>query len=356
MQDKYRIDSHKLIYHVDRVSDWLRGENVYPVYAEMSPSGACNHRCTYCGLDFMEYKARFLEAPVLKERLSEMGALGLKSVMYAGEGEPFLHKHMADIILHTKASGIDAAITTNGVLLRPEMADRILGHVTWIKVSINGATPETYAKIHRTSPGDFDRVISNMAYAARLKRDGGLACTLGMQLLLLPENRHEAALLAQTAKDIGLDYLVIKPYSQHPRSKTRLYEDISYSDCLQIANELKEIGDERFGVIFRIHTMRKWDEGRKSYDRCLALPFWTYIDAGGNVWGCSVFLGEEGFLYGNIYENTFKEIWEGQRRRESLRMVENELDASACRINCRMDEINRYLWELKHPPEHVNFI
>jgi hypothetical protein len=36
--------------------------------------------------------------------------------------------------------------------------------------------------------------------------------------------------------------------------------------------------------------------------------------------------------------------------------VEKKLDVSRCRVNCRMDEINRYLWDLKSPPEHVNFI
>ena len=98
--DKYRIDSHKLIYHIPRVYDWLKGENVYPVYMEVSPSGACNHRCLYCGLDFMGYKPNYLKADILKERLSELGNLGLKSIMYAGEGEPFLHPEMVSIIEH----------------------------------------------------------------------------------------------------------------------------------------------------------------------------------------------------------------------------------------------------------------
>ena len=69
--DKYRIDSHKLLYHVSRVNDWLEGKNVYPIYAEISPAGTCNHRCTYCALDFMEYQPRFLDKEMLKERLSE---------------------------------------------------------------------------------------------------------------------------------------------------------------------------------------------------------------------------------------------------------------------------------------------
>jgi len=354
--DKYGIDSHKLIYHVHRVHDFLKGKIIYPIYMEISPSGACNHRCSYCGLDFMEYKAKYLDTDILKSMLSELGKLGLKSIMYAGEGEPFLHRNMAEIIEHTNESKIDAAVTTNGVLLKKKIVDSILGFAKWIKVSINGATRETYAKIHRTSPEDFDKVIENMSYAAKVKKNNNYVCTLGMQLVLLPENSHEVLRMAALAKDIGMDYLVIKPYSQHPQSKTTCYSSIQYGDYEYLENELEKFNTDNFNVIFRISAMKKWDDGGRNYRRCLALPFWSYIDAGGNVWGCSVYLRDERFLYGNIYEQTFQEIWNGEKRMQSLRWVSEKLDTSQCRVNCRMDEINRYLWKLKFPPEHVNFI
>ena len=354
--DTYRIDSHKLMFHVSRVQRWLEGETIYPIYMEISPSGSCNHRCTYCGLDFMGYRKRFLETEILKARLTELGRLGLKSVMYAGEGEPFLHEDLPSLISHTRQSGIDAAITTNAVLFKPEYADEILSNSEWLKVSINGATPQTYVKIHRTRAEDFDTVISNMTYAAQRKREQNYTCTLGMQLLLLPENAHEAVRLAELARDIEMDYLVIKPYSQHPQSKTQKYQDLTYCQYQHLAEELELYNTESFRVIYRLNTMKKWDRGERDYDRCKALPFWSYIDAGGNVWGCSVFMEREEFLYGNIYENTFAEIWEGPKRAESLQWFDQKFDPSRCRINCRMDEINRYLWELKHPPAHVNFI
>lgn len=354
--DKYRIDSHKLLYHVPRVHKWLEGELIYPIYMEISPSGACNHRCTYCGLDFMAYEARYLDSAILKERLSEMARLGLKSVMYAGEGEPFLHKDIADIIRHTTSSGIDAAVTTNGVLLKKSLADQILGELEWMKISISAGTPETYAKIHRTKAADFEKVIDNLRYAVSLKQQHGYRCTLGMQLLLLPENQHEALKLAESAKDIGMDYLVIKPYSHHPQSHTERYKDIQYHEYQHLAEELAQYNSETFQVIFRVRAMQKWDDGARDYPHCLALPFWSYLDAGGNIWGCSVYLGDERFSYGNIYEQSFQAVWEGEKRLKSLQWVEHEFDAGSCRLNCRMDEINRYLWELKTPPAHVNFI
>lgn len=354
--DKYQVDDHKLMYHIPRVNSWIKGENIYPIYMEISPAGACNHRCVYCGLDFMKYTPRYLDTALLKERLSELVALGLKSVMYAGEGEPFLHSDMASIITHTKEAGIDAAVTTNGVLLTREAAEKALGNSKWIKVSIDGATEDTYRKIHRSKAGDFDRVIKNMTLAAKIRRDNRYNCVLGMQLLLLPENRDEAVPLAKLARDIGMDYLIVKPYSQHPQSKTTKYSPIKYSEYEYLADELAAFNNDRFNVVFRVNTMKRWDEGEKPYKRCFALPFWSYIDAGGNVWGCSVYLGDERFHYGNIHDSSFRDIWEGEKRSKSLRWASDELDASGCRINCRMDKVNKYLWDLKNPGEHVNFI
>ena len=105
-----------------------------------------------------------------------------------------------------------------------------------------------------------------------------------------------------------MDYLVIKPYSHHSLSKNRKYKDLKYGNDLDLAETLRSYDDDTFSVIFRSRTMENWDRGGHDYERCLALPFWSYIDAGGNVWGCSAYLGDDSFLYGNLYQNTFEEI------------------------------------------------
>ncbi|MCP4366305.1 MAG: radical SAM protein, partial [Planctomycetes bacterium] len=183
-----RIDSHKLMYHVSRVKQWLDGENVYPIYMEISPSGACNHRCTFCAFDYLDYKPQFIDKDALTRVLGELGQHGVKSIMYAGEGEPFLHKHMAELLVNSKKAGIDAAVATNGALLDEETAEGCLGALTWMRVSINAGIKETYTKIHRSRPGDFDLVIKNVSNAVRLKNKNNYDCTIGVQCILLPEN------------------------------------------------------------------------------------------------------------------------------------------------------------------------
>lgn len=354
--DSYGIDSHKLMFHPQRVAAWMAGEVIYPLYAEISPAGACNHRCTFCALDYLGYRPRFLDAALLKERLSEMAAGGVRSVMFGGEGEPLLHREIGGLIDHARGAGIDVAVTTNGVLLTEELFRQAGGSLSWLKVSINAGTPATYAAIHRTDAADFERVVAQLQAAVRIAGENGYSCTIGAQMILLPENAHEAEQLADICREIGLAYLVIKPYSQHGRSLTRVYEQLDYTVYLSLAKRLERFNDGHFRVIFRTNAMRKLDLHHRGYARCLALPFWAYIDSLGGVWGCSAHLGDERFCYGNIARQSFAEIWEGEKRRSSLAWVAEHLDPQTCRLACRMDEINRYLWELQHPGAHVNFI
>jgi radical SAM protein with 4Fe4S-binding SPASM domain len=355
--DVHRIDSHKLHLHPERVADWAAGRLVYPLYVEIAPAGACNHRCTFCAVDYIGYVVRFLDADLLKDRLAEMGRLGVKSVMYAGEGEPLLHKRLGEIIVHAKAAGIDNAITTNAVALTDRFAHEALPATTWIKASVNAGSRETYAKIHQTDEKDWDRVWKNLENAVKVRATIKAGCTLGAQMLLLPETLDTAADLARRCKDTGLDYLVIKPYSQHLMSLTHQYEGIDYRPHLHLAEQLEKLNEDGFQVVFRQHTMEKLADEDRHYSKCMATPhFWAYIMAHGDVYGCSAYLLDERFLYGNINTQTFEQIWTSERRRENQEFVEKALDISECRKNCRMDEVNRYLWELKHPGSHVNFI
>jgi len=182
---------------------------------------------------------------------------------------------------------------------------------------------------------------------------------LGSQILLLPENAAEVETLARICRDeIGLDYLVVKPYSQHSFSVTHVYENVNYQSYIGLKPQLDALNTERFNVVFRENTMKKHDEGAHRYTRCHATPaFWGYIMSTGAVYGCSAWLLDPRFDYGNINEKSFSEIWEGEVRRENFRYVREELDIRECRLNCRMDEVNRYLDRLvKRDVQHINFI
>ena len=364
--DKFRIDSHKLTYHPQRVAqfleagdDWAKAKHVYPIYVEVSPVGACNHRCTFCAVDYIGYESRMLDADSFSDRLAEMGELGVKSIMYAGEGEPLLHKRINDLVEATAKAGIDVAFTTNAVVLNDHFIERSLPLSSWVKVSINAGTAQTYARIHRTKERDFSRVTDNLKRAVAARRRHGWKCTIGAQALLLPENAAEMETLARLCRDeIGLDYLVIKPYSQHLLSDTRIYEDIDYTQYLGLEESLRALNSAEFNVVFRMNTIRKHIHDSDRYTKCNATPmFWAYVMANGDVYGCSAYLLDKRFCYGNLAERSFRSIWEGPEREAGFHFVRDGLNIEECRRNCRMDEANRYLYELKEGlVHHVNFI
>lgn len=353
MSDKIRMDSHKLMFHPKRVADWMEGKNIYPIELEIGLTNACNHRCIFCAVDYTGYQPKMLDFNVLKKNIPVFAEKGVKSIIYAGEGEPLLHKNAADIINLTKKSGIDAAMSTNGVLLTPEISRECLASLTWIRFSTAAITDSTYEKIHQCRQGDLAAVLKNMEEAVRVKRDQKASVTIGVQLLLLPDNKDEVVEMAKRLREIGVDYFTVKPFSQHPQSGNILQVD--YQEMLDVEKELKETATEDFKIYFRAHSMKKLAVQRE-YSQCLALPFMVYIDAKGNLWPCIVFMGKEELSYGNLYEESFKQIWEGDRRKRlTEQFLKMDLEKN-CRELCRLDEMNRYLNELKHPGGHVNFI
>lgn len=348
-----RIDSHKLIYHPQTVARWLSGENIYPIEIEISPSGACNHRCVFCALDYIGYQPNFLDKDIILRDISQMSKQGLKSVVCAGEGEPLLNRDMPGIANGIKACGVDVAMSTNGVLFTKEIASECLGTFTWIRFSVASLEEPSYSKIQRGKAGDLEKVKANLAEAVRVKKDRKLRTTLGVQCLLLPDNMRQLSDMARQLRDIGIDYLTVKPYYQNLHSKNTFHMD--YDALLELEQSLGQYTTENFAVYFRAAAMKKLRHER-NYRQCHGLPFMTHIDASGNVWPCVAHIGTDGFCYGNIYQHTFQEIWEGEQRQKVMQKL-NSLDINkVCMKACRLDEINQYLDKLKHPGEHVNFI
>ncbi len=368
-----KMDSaEKILYHKDWLNKWHKDPfSVFPIYIEITPAGFCNHRCIFCNFDFLGYKKITLPSRILKERVGEMASIGVKAIQYAGEGEPLLHPDMADIAIHTRNAGIEISMLTNGVFLTKKFVDKALSAFSWFQVSLDAATSATHAKIHQTSEKDFGKIIKNLENAVKVKNKNNFSCDIGVQMVFLPLNYHEAVPLTHLLKKVGIDYLTIKPYSHHSfrlGKKEDILGDFDYSRLFDLENELKEAAGHAMDVDFRKTYMAELQTGR-SYDRCLSVPMtWAYISADGAVYSCSGFLGDERFLLGNINEQTFEQIWFGEKRKQQIEMMKDFNAKKYCREGCRMKMTNKALLQIKNnelsdnvcisyePSRRVNFI
>ena len=349
---KIDVDSHKLIYHPERVAQWMNTGDCPPIYVEIGLTNRCNHRCIFCALDWMEKKPVFINADILKERLTEMRQYGLKSVMFAGEGEPLLHPRAAEIIEHAYNTGLDVSLSTNGVFFTPDIAERILPCLSWIRISVDAASPEVHLQIHKGKESDFLTIHSNIVEATRIKNTYQYSVTIGVQLVIIPENVSEIISFTRIFAESGVDNVQIKPYSQHPLSRNRFYLDPQ--SLAGIEEEVRSFNQENFQVLFRSGTIDRLLEER-NYDTCYGLSFYTLIEADGSVIPCNLFHENREYTHGNIIDHSFTDVWEGLQRKAVLNKLNDEGIVN-CREICRLDPVNRYLHTLKHPHPHVNFI
>jgi len=349
---KTLIDNHKLIYHPERVKEWKEREDCYPLYVEVGLTNVCNHKCLFCALDFLENGTEFIDKEIMLRTLNEMSKKGVKSIMFAGEGESILHKDVGLFCQEAKRLGLDISITTNGVPLTKEKMEQCLPNLSWIRFSVDSGSPENYALVHGTNSEDFYKVIENIKQCVEFKKENNLDVTIGVQFLMIPQNKGEAVKLAKMLKEIGVDNFQIKPYSKHPSSMNDLIIDSEEYNCIE--KELNQFSSDKFKILFRGATAERIEEGL-AYPECYGLPFFALIDAKGNVIPCNLFYGKSEFTYGNIYQNNFYEIWEGEKRKEVLSKLKI-CGVENCRHGCRLEVINRYLHRIKNPLGHDNFV
>lgn len=353
-----RIDSHKLLYHPQWVSDWLQYKPVYPLTVEVGLTNACNHRCIFCALDYRDNKQDYIDKDILCDTLSDMAKLGLKSVVLAGEGEPLLHPDYLYIARYCYDIGLSIGMSTNGVLLD----NQILNYLSWIRFSVGGYQ-DNYQVIHDTVGGQYTKAMSKIDHAVRYKHLHHLPVTIGVQTVLLDNNVDDIIPLARLLKELEVDYYTVKPFSKHPLSKCNF--DIDYKAMDNLGDVLLRMADDKFCVYFRQHCMNK--KGcKKDYDKCYGIDSMSYIDARGDVWPCIAYLGHQFAIpdmdydvsmsaaYGNISCNKFKDIFDSANKAIIADKINSDL--SACREMCRLDEVNSYLHRLRHPDLHDNFI
>lgn len=351
----FNIDSHKLNFHPLAVGRWMEGELIYPVSLEISPSGTCNHHCAFCSQDYLGYQKRFLDKDVIIKTLLEMHEHGTKSVVYAGEGEPLLHPDIPVIVQKTKAVGVDVAMSTNAVLLKEEIGEKILPYLTWIRISLNGFDENIYKKVHGSAKGDFDRVLRNLESTVKTKKRLGLDVTIGIQYVLYDENYDLDGIieLVKTLRKIGVDYFSVKPFSKHPLSDKRI-KPFDYRNTDTLRESLEAYQTETFSVLVRTNAIQHI-LSEKKYNRCLGLPFWSYIDSNSDVWPCLSYIGVKGNDLGNISQQTYAQILASEKYQSTLKRLQN-IDTTNCRKPCRLEAINEYLYNLKKGSEHQNFI
>jgi cyclic pyranopterin phosphate synthase len=331
------LDGTKLLHHPERLSKWINQESIIPIYIAFSPSSLCNHKCSFCVYHYKKFEPIFFPFKRYTELVNEWSVLGVKSLFLAGDGEPLLHKNISEMIEHTKKSGIDVAMNTNGVLIDEKRASVIVENLSWIRVSLNAGTPETYAKIHQTQKSDFDLVLKNLSLLVQEKKRLNSDITIGVQTVLLDENAEEIERMALLLKDIGVNYYSVKPFLKHPDTKWTT-ELENKNKTIERLLELNHLSNSDF--TFNIREANFSENFERNYKKCLSSEFMIEVDARGDIYSCGPYIGKEEHRFGNLLDYSFETIWNSKECRERISYVCNKVDVTKCMPFCRPNAIN----------------
>ncbi|KPK02222.1 MAG: hypothetical protein AMK71_02985 [Nitrospira bacterium SG8_35_4] len=347
------LAGHKLHYHLERLLEWQQDRDVLPVYAEIGPTSLCNHRCLMCGYEHLGHKNQSLEYARMMELVDELHESGIKSLVFAGDGEPLINSATIPSIQRATHLGIDCGLSTNGFLLKDNQSSILSERLRWIRFSINGGNKKTYSLVHRTSEGAFNTVINNVRKLAQVKSERGHGITIGVQCVLLPENMGTISNLAAIVRESGADYFVVKPF--YPVEKISYKPGDIHNDAIEsLRQRLADLADDNFSADIRLRELKS-NSGKRVYVKCYGIDFIVIVTSSGDVYSCLPQIGDERFKFGNIYENGFSEIWSGERKKAVMDFIDS-FNKDTCQPNCRNHRINEFLWDLKHPHLHKNFI
>jgi len=104
---------------------------------QIHPSLNCNLFCKHCYSSSAPGLKDGLHVDILKKLTTDAKELGYNVISMSG-GEPFLYRHLYELLSHTETLGYFNSVTSNAMLLQSLSAKKTMRHINLIAVSIDG--------------------------------------------------------------------------------------------------------------------------------------------------------------------------------------------------------------------------
>jgi radical SAM protein with 4Fe4S-binding SPASM domain len=267
-----------------------------PLSISIEPTTSCNLRCPECpsGLRSFSRPTGMLKQELFESVIDQL-APKLSYLIFYFQGEPYLHPALLDMVRYASDKKIYTATSTNAHFLSDEAARQTVeSGLDRLVISIDGVTQETYES-YRIG-GKLDKVIAGAENIIRWKRKlKSKTPHVIFQFLVVRPNEHQIADVYRLAKEIGVDNVALKT--------AQVYD---YKN-----------GSELIPSIEKYSRYKKGSNGTYSVknqllDHCWKMWHSCVITWDGKVVPCC-FDKDAHFTLGNLNQNSFEEIWRGEK-------------------------------------------
>jgi MoaA/NifB/PqqE/SkfB family radical SAM enzyme len=280
----------------------------------------CNLDCFFCyndrgrqgtPLSLAQYR-------VLLEDLARMQTLFL---MLTG-GEPMIHPHFFDIGNMTRELGFVVRIRTNGHMLDPRNAERLLREVEpyIVEVTLHGASAEVHDRQTRV-PGSFDRLVRHLRHA----REAGLRCATVATPTSWNEHQIEAMISLGDELEAPLRFQgPVGPRANGDKQPLSIQPSRATWDRIEVlmAERRESISTGPECLASEVSP----DAGAEEIASCSVGLAGVDIDPFGNVQAC-MHVRE---VAGNLHQQSIEDIW---NRSPLFAQVRKRAIAAASRLN-----------------------
>ena len=291
----------------------------YPISVELSLTNRCNLDCIWCSDRTLRTRAPGdLNINVFKSVVDDLKNGGTKGIVIEGGGEPLLYDRFNEAIEYVSEVGLSCGLITNGT---KEIDREILKHLEWIRVSLDASNENEFKNIKKSSL--FETIMKNISsYVEHCP-------VVGVGYVVTNQNCASLEPLILRLKKTGISYIQFRPVIDHPE----------HSSDLNLQYLLRYSSIPKFNII--IDGMKENRVNGNNTYRCKSHSLTSIITADGGVYLCGRLNKYSWFEpIGNIYEQSFSEIWYGETRREQAKTVLNREFCTKYCPECRLTKFN----------------
>ena len=255
----------------------------------------------------------------------------LERVVLHGLGEPMLNPELPAIVAHLRSRGAYVLFNSNATALSEKMGRGLIeADLNELRVSLDGATAGTYARVRGVSEKTLPKIIRNLSAFTRLQREMGAERPgLSFWFTAMRENLPELPGLVDIALETGVREIYVQRLIYFGEGLAREDQAIfrhAQEQELAIIRQTEQRCQEH-GLAFRAtgattpieYISQKSKVARRPWSPCQRPRKLAYITSTGTVFSCCFAPFHPGpastRALGNAFEQRFADIWNGPRYR-----------------------------------------
>ncbi|WIG61103.1 MAG: hypothetical protein OJF49_003851 [Ktedonobacterales bacterium] len=254
----------------------------------------------------------------------------LERVVLHGLGEPLLNPELPAIVAHLRARGAYVLFNSNATALSERTGRALIAaDLNELRVSLDGGTAETYARVRGVNARTLPKIIRNLTAFTAIQREmGAERPRLSFWFTAMRENIHELPRLVEIALETGVREIYVQRLVYFGEGLAREEQALfRHAEAEQVAiiAETARTCRER-GLTFRAtggHQPEDYvsapatAQERRPWAGCERPRKLAYITATGNVFSCCFAPFHPGpartRVLGNVFAQPFADIWNGPR-------------------------------------------